>query len=110
MVGLTDCDMVKWIRMAQTSRTIAVGFTNLLLLTSGVFFSLRAASSPIPAMGSSILSSPCKAFMFNVRGFTLSCADTDWVLAQGEPSPNEISMRFQAPEGSGFLSIKTESL
>lgn len=72
--------------------------------------SVKTFASPVPALGSSALSNPSKAFMFHLKGFSLNPSLANWKLSKSESS-GEISADFaNAKNSSGSFSVKTETL
>jgi hypothetical protein len=104
MAGLSELNMLK-IQMDMKLRHFF--FWSFLLLQ---FFHVETFAAPIPGI-SSLLKAPSKGISFDLKGFYLHPAQTGWEL-KGDTTPEkgEISVRFLAPQGTGMLSVKTETL
>lgn len=90
-------------RLTQTFQWLFATLAALSLL------SVKTFASPVPALGSSALSNPSKAYMFHLRGFSLRPSSANWKLAKSE-SASEISVNFENAKTSGSFSVKTETL
>ncbi len=118
MAGLKKAVVVKFqsvkFNLLQKQQRFSGLLFSLLFL---ILLPVQTLASPIPAMGSSALASPYKAYMFNVKGFSLMSSSTNWKLQENSNAPadhpqknSEISVRFQNPHSNGFLSVRTETL
>jgi hypothetical protein len=90
-------------KIAQTFQHV-LGLTLLF-----IFFPLSAFTSPVPALGSSALSNPSKAYIFHMKGFSLNPANANWKISKNE-SHKEISATFSNGKTTGVFSVKTETL
>ncbi len=90
----------------------------------------KSPASPVPAMGSSALTSSEKGYFFHRKGFSLSRGNTQWIPninpeqlspptnssqlppenSQQNSGKEEISIRFENPLSKGFLSVRTNTL
>ena len=83
----------------------------IIVVTQICIFSLNSVAAPHPGAGSSALTDAKKGYFFPSKNFTVSSGNTNWLVNNDDThSLNQISIRFNSPNKSGSVSIKTDNL
>lgn len=85
-----------------------------LVVFTSLTLSFAAVGAPMPGMGSSALSDPAKASLFQGYGFSLKTAGTDWVPVHDDKDTIFQTIRIEpkkkSQESNASLSIRMDTL